>query len=83
VEDVILDIIKEMSKIQAAARAWRAPIQEAFNDTRFFNCSPTVAVKWRPIIFALMDTDKMVFSDLLSSFSPISFPLCSPFSQAR
>ena len=65
VEDVILDIIKEMAKIQAAARAWRAPVQEAFNDTRFFNCSPVVAMKWRPIISALMDTDKMVFSDLL------------------
>lgn len=68
-EDAILDIIKEMAKIQAAARAWRAPVQEAFNDTRFFNCSPQVAMKWRPIISALMDTDKMVFSDLLGQSS--------------
>ncbi|KAG9047301.1 hypothetical protein FS842_000675 [Serendipita sp. 407] len=69
VEDIILDIIKEMSKIQAATRAWRAPVQEAFNDTRFFNCTPEVAMKWRPIISALMDADKTVFSDLLSKIA--------------
>lgn len=69
VEDVILDIIKELSKIQAAARAWRAPVQETFNDTRFFNCSPQVAMKWRPIISSLMDTDKIVFSDLLAKIA--------------
>jgi hypothetical protein len=62
-------MIKELSKIQATARAWRAPVQEAFNDSRFFNCSPAIAMKWRPIITALMDTDKTVFSDLLSKIA--------------
>jgi hypothetical protein len=62
-------MIKELSKIQATARTWRAPVQEAFNDSRFFNCSPAIAMKWQSIITALMDTDKTVFSDLLSKIA--------------
>jgi hypothetical protein len=65
VDDIILDLVKELSKVQAAARAWRTPVYEAFNDNRFFNCSPEVAMKWRPIVLALMEADKTVFSDLL------------------
>lgn len=69
VDDVILEMIKEMSKVQAATRAWRGPVQEAFNDTRFFNCTLDTAMKWRPIVSALMDSDKTVFSDLLSKIA--------------
>jgi hypothetical protein len=65
VDDITLGIIKELSKIQAAARGWRTPVGEAFNDTRFFECSPEVAVKCQSIITALMDTDKTIFGDLL------------------
>lgn len=65
VEPIILDIIREMVKIPAAARSWRTTVNEAFNDVRFFNCSPAVASKWKPLVKALVDGDKTVFSDIL------------------
>jgi hypothetical protein len=64
-DETTLDIIKELSKIPAAARAWRPTVADAFNDARFFNCTPDAAQKWRPLVRALVDKDKTVFPDLL------------------
>ena len=64
-DETTLDIIKELSRIPAAARAWRPTVVDVFNDARFFNCSPEAAQKWRPLVRALVDTDKTVFPDLL------------------
>lgn len=69
-DETTLDIIKELSRIPAAARAWRPTVVEVFNDVRFFNCSPEAAQKWRPLVRALVDTDKTVFPDLLGE-SPL------------
>jgi len=68
-DETTLDIIKELSKIPAAARAWRPTVADAFNDARFFNCSPEAAQRWRPLVRALVDTDKTVFLDLLGRLS--------------
>ena len=64
-DETTLDIIRELSRIPAAARAWRPTVADAFHDARFFHCSPEAAQKWRPLVRALVDTDKTVFPDLL------------------
>lgn len=71
-DETTLDIIKELSRIPAAARAWRPTVADAFNDARFFNCSPEAAQKWRPLVRALVDTDKTVFSELLGRLSCVN-----------
>lgn len=71
-DETTLDIIKELSKIPAAARAWRPTVADVFNDARFFNCSPAAAQKWRSLIRALVDTDKTVFPDLLGRLSCVN-----------
>lgn len=71
-DETTLDIIKELSKIPAAARAWRPTVADVFNDARFFNCSPEAAQKWRSLIRALVDTDKTVFPDLLGRLSCVN-----------
>jgi len=68
-DETTLDIIKGLSRIPAAARAWRPTVADAFNDIRFFNCSPEAAQRWRPLLRALVDTDKTVFPDLLGRLS--------------
>jgi len=42
---------------------------DVFNDARFFNCSPEAAQKWKPLVRALVDTDKTVFPDLLAKIT--------------
>jgi hypothetical protein len=65
---VILDILAEMAKIPAAFKAWKGPVSEAFNDSRFFNSTPTSSTKWRPMVKNLMDSDKQGFSELISTW---------------
>lgn len=74
VDTVILDILTEMVKIPSAVKAWRNPITDAFNDNRFFNSTPVASARWRPLIRALMDSDKTVFAEVISE--PGSVSLC-------
>ncbi|KXN85691.1 Protein dopey [Leucoagaricus sp. SymC.cos] len=66
VEGVILTILQEMTRIQAALKAWKAPVIDLFNDNRFFNSLPKEAESWRMVIKALFDADKTAFPELLS-----------------
>ncbi|KAL0951843.1 hypothetical protein HGRIS_008504 [Hohenbuehelia grisea] len=66
IDTTILNILREMSRIPAALKAWRAPVTELLNDNRLFNCSPETAEKWQPIIKALFDADKSAFPELLA-----------------
>jgi hypothetical protein len=68
VDDSVVDIIREMAKIPAALKAWRAPISELLNDNRLFNCTVDSAFKWKPIVKALFDADKTAFPELLGLF---------------
>ena len=68
-EDSILDILREMSKLPAAAKAWRPPVADAFADTKFFNMPAQFTEKWRPLIRALMDSDKAAFAELVGKIS--------------
>lgn len=65
VDDVILSLLQELTKIPAAVKSWRPPVGDAFNDNRFFRMSPKEAEQWRPLVCALMDSDKERLSDLL------------------
>ncbi|GBE77521.1 hypothetical protein SCP_0103960 [Sparassis crispa] len=66
VEDNVLLLIQEMSKIGAAQKAWRGPIGDALNDNRCFNSSPESGGKWRPMMKALFDSDKTSLAELLN-----------------
>jgi hypothetical protein len=54
-----------MTKIPAAVKSWRLPVAEAFNDTRFFKMTPEESTRWKPLVCALMDSDKERITDLL------------------
>lgn len=64
-DPVVLDIVAEMAKLPGTLKAWRTQVAEAFQDNRFFNCTPATSEKWRPLIFALMSSDKERFTELL------------------
>lgn len=66
VDATILDLLIEMTKHSAAAKAWRAHVTETFGDPKFFNCSPETGRRWKLIIQALLNTDKERFTEMLS-----------------
>lgn len=55
-----------MTKIPAAVKSWRLPVGEAFNDNRFFQMPADESALWKPLVCALMDSDKERIGDLLS-----------------
>lgn len=67
VDDTIVAIIREMSRIPGAIKTWKTPVIELLNDNRLFNSNPDVAEKWKPIVRALYDSDKTAFPELLST----------------
>ncbi|KAH7100146.1 Dopey, N-terminal-domain-containing protein [Auriculariales sp. MPI-PUGE-AT-0066] len=69
IDDSVLDILREMSKLPAAAKAWRPPVADAFSDTKFFSMPPQLTHKWRPLVRALMDHDKAAFAELVAKIS--------------
>jgi hypothetical protein len=72
VDDSVMDVIREMAKIPAALKAWRAPISDLLNDNRLFNCNAEAAMKWKPIVKALFDADKTASPELLGSVAAVS-----------
>ncbi|EJD54553.1 hypothetical protein AURDEDRAFT_156337 [Auricularia subglabra TFB-10046 SS5] len=69
VDDGILDILRAMSTIPAAAKAWRGPVADAFADPRFFNTLPQFSHRWRPLIRTLMESDRAAFAELVSKIT--------------
>lgn len=65
VDDSIIGTITEMSRIPAALKAWKLPVLELVNDTKFFVSSSIAAEKWKPIVKALFDADRTAFPELL------------------
>lgn len=65
IDDAIVQIARELAKIPAALKTWRGPITELLNDSRVFNSTSDAAIKWKPIIKILFDTDKTAFPELL------------------
>ncbi|KAI6048019.1 Dopey, N-terminal-domain-containing protein [Pisolithus marmoratus] len=65
-DPMVVEIIKEMTKISAALRVWRAPVIDILYDNRVFNSNTAAATRWKPVVKALFDSDKTSFGDLLS-----------------
>ncbi|EPQ60111.1 hypothetical protein GLOTRDRAFT_101965 [Gloeophyllum trabeum ATCC 11539] len=72
IDPAVLDIIRQMTRIQSALKAWRGPVVEALNDNRFFNSSPEAGSKWKDIIKALFDADRAAFAELMSKVATAS-----------
>ncbi|KAI6154002.1 Dopey, N-terminal-domain-containing protein [Pisolithus tinctorius] len=75
---VVVEIIKEMTKISAALKVWRAPVIDILYDNRVFNSNTAAATRWKPVVKALFDSDKTSFGDLLSRIA--SAPSANIFS---
>ncbi|KAI0375501.1 hypothetical protein BV20DRAFT_986250 [Pilatotrama ljubarskyi] len=71
-EDDILALIREMTKINVAVKAWRSPVAESLNDNRCFNSTAEAGEKWSPIIKALFDTDKTALPELLGRITTVA-----------
>jgi hypothetical protein len=65
VELSVFDLLNEMVKNPATVKAWRAPIADAFSDNRFFNAPPSHHARWKPLVQALLASDKERFVDLI------------------
>lgn len=48
-----------------AVKSWRLPVGDAYNDNRFFRMRPEESALWKPLVCALMDSDKERMGDLL------------------
>ncbi len=66
VDEHVLLILREMTRIAAGMKAWRGPVVDVLNDNRCFNSTPPAGGKWRPMVKMLFDTDKTALSELLS-----------------
>ena len=69
VDESVLLLLSELTKVPAAFKAWRATVLEVFSDNRFFGGPPSMAEAWRPIVQALLASDKERFADLVSKAS--------------
>ncbi|KAI0756510.1 Dopey, N-terminal-domain-containing protein [Daedaleopsis nitida] len=72
VEDDIVAIIREMTKINVAVKAWRAPVYDSLNDSRCFNSTADAGEKWTPIIKSFFDTDKTALPELLGKITTVA-----------
>lgn len=71
-DDITFGIIRELSSIPAALKAWRAIVAEILNDNRFFNSLPEAGEQFKPITKSFIDADKTAFPELLGM---LTFPL--------
>jgi hypothetical protein len=65
VDNNVIHVLQEMTRIPAALKSWRMPVIDLLNDNRIFNCTPDDANKWRPIVKAIYESDKSALSELL------------------
>jgi len=64
-DPTISNILREMTRISVAVKAWRGVISDIVNDSRFFISSVEAGTDFRSIIEAWVDADKSVFADFL------------------
>lgn len=72
----ILRVFLEISKISSTVKAWRLQVGDAFNEARFFQHRWQEAQLWKPLICALMDSDKEWFKELLGESKVPHWPPC-------
>ncbi|KAI0718921.1 Dopey, N-terminal-domain-containing protein [Cerioporus squamosus] len=71
-EDDIIAIIREMTKINVAVKAWRPPVYDSLNDNRCFNSTATAGEKWMPVVKSFFDTDKTALPELLGKITTVA-----------
>ncbi|KAG9313948.1 Dopey, N-terminal-domain-containing protein [Chiua virens] len=64
-DNTVLDITSELTKLPPALKVWRTPVSDILYDSRLFQSNPTAAMRWKAIIKALFDSDKTSFGELL------------------
>lgn len=64
-DPTISTILREMTRISVAVKAWRGIISDIVNDSRFFVSSIETGTDFRSIIEAWVDADKGIFADFL------------------
>lgn len=57
-----------MARYPTNLKAWKTQVGEIFADNRFFNSSPSSHPNWKPLIQALMTSDKERFVELTGIF---------------
>ncbi len=65
VDATTVSIIQEMARIPAALKAWRNPVTDLLSDNRVFNSTSSEALKWKPIVKLMFESDKTAFSEVL------------------
>ncbi|BGP31712.1 hypothetical protein JCM10296v2_003486 [Rhodotorula toruloides] len=68
----ILGLLEEMTKNPQTLKAWRSLVSDAFSDNRFFNALPSAHSRWKPLVQALMASDKERLPDLIAKVSTAS-----------
>jgi hypothetical protein len=58
-------MLQQMIAIPGAIKSWRAPVADSFNDASFFNAPPASGQLWRPLVKALMDSEKDRMAELI------------------
>ncbi|PCH34091.1 hypothetical protein WOLCODRAFT_61246 [Wolfiporia cocos MD-104 SS10] len=69
IDDSVLSILQEMTRIGAALKAWRGPVNDVLNDNRCFNSTPVAGGRWRTMVKSLFDTDKTALPELLGKIT--------------
>ncbi|GAA5963888.1 hypothetical protein JCM21900_003967 [Sporobolomyces salmonicolor] len=72
IDPAIFELLQEMAKNPQTVKAWRSTVADAFADNRFFNAPPSLNVQWKPLIQALMSSDKERLPDLAGKISTVS-----------
>ncbi|KAK4333987.1 Protein dopey [Rhodotorula toruloides] len=68
----ILALLEEMTKNPQTLKAWRSLVSDAFSDNRFFNAPPSAHSRWKPLVQALMASDKERLPELIGKVSTAS-----------
>ncbi|GAA5834665.1 hypothetical protein JCM9279_007075 [Rhodotorula babjevae] len=71
-DSAIFALLHEMTRNPQTLKAWRSLVADAFADNRFFNAPPSANADWKPLVQALMQSDKERFADLSSKISTAS-----------
>lgn len=71
-DDSVLELLSELTRVPAGLKSWRAQVLEIFSDIRFFYGPPDASRKWKTIIQALVASDKERFPELISKISAAS-----------
>ncbi|GAA6052531.1 hypothetical protein JCM3770_003812, partial [Rhodotorula araucariae] len=71
-DPAIFALLHEMTKNPQTVKAWRSLVSDAFGDNRFFNAPPSANTSWKPLVQALMLSDKERFAEFASKISTAS-----------